>query len=152
MKWYGRDESVGIVEHGDEELQKWQQESVAIKDTFQFTISVYDSWHKDVDLYDSHKRDDSFVSLANEFAKDNWLMYFAEGFPAEWIEQEIIDGEKNWNHFIVKPDDKNIDRICEVYYDYGMAKLKEDNKEFWYQARDKIKQLMENRYECEYAK
>ena len=153
MKWYGKLYSVYMEEHGDKELQKWQQEGVAIKDTFRFCISVYDSWYEDVDLYDSHKRDDSFVSLANEFAKDNWLMYFAEGFPAEWIEQEIIDGEKNWNHFVVKPDDKNIDKICEIYYNYGLARLnhlihhKEDNKEFWYEARDKIKQLMnENEY------
>ena len=69
MKWYGDAYSVDIVEHGDEELQKWQQEGVAIKDTFQFTISVYDSWYKDASLYESHKRDDSFVTLANEFAK-----------------------------------------------------------------------------------
>ena len=151
MKWYGKDYSVDIVEHGDEELQKWQQESVAIKDTFQFTISVYDSWYKDVDLYDSHKRDDSFVSLANEFAKDNWLMYFAEGFPAEWIETETIDGEKNWNHFNVKPDDKNIDKICDIWHHYGMSMVRAEQfgqtekmkSSYWASARDKIKSIME---------
>ena len=79
-------------------------------------------------------------------------MYFPDGFPAEWIEQEIIDGEKNWNHFNVKPDDKNIDRICEVWYDYGIQKLKDDNNRTLVSSRDKIKQLMENRYECEYAR
>ena len=75
-------------------------------------------------------------------------MYFPEGYPAEWIEQEIIDGEKNWNHYNVKPDDKNIDKICEIYHDYSMARLKEDKNEFWYEARDQIKQLMEKK---EYA-
>ena len=85
-------------------------------------------------------------------------MYFPDGFPAEWIETETIyggarDGEKCWNHYNVKPDDKNIDRICEVWYDYGIQKLKDgDTTELWNQARDKIKQLMENRYECECAR
>lgn len=142
MKWYGRDHSVEILEHGDEELPKWQQRDVAIKDTFQFYISVYDSWGKDSDLYESHKREDSFVSLAKKFAEDNNLMYFPDGFPAEWIETETIDGKECWNHYNVKPDDKNIDKICEVWHDYGMATLKEDKKEFWYEARDKIKKLM----------
>ena len=158
MKWYGEAHSVDIVEHGDEELQKWQQESVAIKDTFQFTISVYDSWYKDADLYESHKRDDSFVTLANEFAKDNWLMYFAEGFPAEWIEQEIIDGEKNWNHFIVKPDDKNIDKICKIYHHYGQLIVRAEHfgqtekikSSHWEQAREQIKSIMEKK-EYEYS-
>jgi hypothetical protein len=152
MKWYGKEHSVELVEHGDEEQPKWRQESVAIKDTFEFYISTYESWYRDANNYECHETEGSFVSLAREFAHNNKLMYFSDGFPAEWIEQEIIDGEKHWNHYNVKSDDKNIDKICEVYYDYGMAKLKEDNKEFWYQARDKIKQLMENRYECEYAR
>ena len=156
MKWYGKLYSVYMEEHGDEELQKWQQEGVAIKDTFRFCISVYDSWYEDVDIYDSHERDDSFVSLAFKFAKDNYLLYFAEGFPAEWIEQEIIDGEKNWNHFIVKPDDKNIDKICKIWHDYGMKMIQveqfgqtEEMKSFyWEQARDDIKSIMEHKNEC----
>ena len=156
MKWYGKLYSVYMEEHGDEELQKWQQEGVAIKDTFRFCISVYDSWYEDVDIYDSHERDDSFVSLAFKFAKDNYLLYFAEGFPAEWIEQEIIDGEKNWNHFIVKPDDKNIDKICKIWHDYGMKMIQveqfgqtEEMKSFyWKQARDDIKSIMEHKNEC----
>ena len=142
MKWYGKDHSVDILEHGDDNRPKFQQEYVAIKDTFQFEISVYDSWYQDADLYESHEREDSFVSFARKFAEDNNLMYFPDGFPAEWIEQEIIDGKKNWNHYNVKPDDKNIDKICEVWHDYGMARLKEDKKEFWDEARDKIKKLM----------
>ena len=35
MKWYGEAESVQLIEHGDEELPKFQQEYVAIKDTFE---------------------------------------------------------------------------------------------------------------------
>ena len=81
MKWYGNDHSVEMMEHGDEELAKWQREAVAIKDTFKFTISVYESWHEDADLYESHDREDSFVSLARKFAEDNAVLYFPEGFP-----------------------------------------------------------------------
>lgn len=146
MKWYGQAESVQLIEHGDEELPKFQQEYVAIKDTFQFYISVRESWYQDADLYESHEIEDSFVSLARKFANDNALMYFPDGFPAEWIEQEIIDGKKNWNHFNVKPDDKNIDKICDVWYRYGIMKLQAfDEKvesELWGEARNAIKQLM----------
>jgi len=152
MKWYGEAHSVDILEHGDDNRPKFQQEYVAIKDTFQFEISVYESWYQDADLYESHKREDSFVSFARKFAEDNNLMYFPDGYPAEWIEQEIIDGEKNWNHFKVKVDDKNIDKICDVWYKYGMKKLQNDNNELWYNARDQIKELMENKNECEYAR
>ena len=143
MKWYGEDYSVDIIEHGDEELPKFQQEYVAIKDTFQFSISVYESWHEDADLYESHNREDSFVSLARKFAEDNKLMYFPDGFPAEWIEQKIVNGEKHWDHYIVKPNDKNIDKICEVWHKYGIKKIKEDCDEFWKEAKSKLKQLME---------
>ena len=146
MKWYGKLHSVYIEEHGDEELQKWQQEGVAIKDTFRFCISVYESWGKDSNYYECHQTEASFVSVARQFANDNALMYFPYGFPAEWIEQEIIDGEKNWNHYNVKPDDKNIDEICEIYYHYGMEKLQNDSSELWSKAKQKIKQLMEHQY------
>ena len=155
MKWYGFDHSVYMEEHGDEELQKWQQEGVAIKDAFRFCISVYESWYEDADIYESHKREDSFVSLANEFAKDNWLHYYSEGFPSEWIETETIDGEKCWNHFVVKPDDKNIDKICKIWHHYGMSMVRaehfgqtDDMKRFyWEQARDEIKSIMEHKHE-----
>jgi hypothetical protein len=152
MKWYGKAHTLDILEHGDDNRPKFQQEYVAIKDTFQFEISVHESWHEDADLYESHEVEDSFVSLARKFANDNALMYFPNGFPAEWIEQEIIDGEKNWNHYNVKPDDKNIDKICDVWYRYGIMKLQAfDEKvesQLWAEARDKIKELME----CEYAR
>ena len=152
MKWYGNDHSVEMMEHGDEELANmWQREAVAIKDTFKFTLSVYESWHEDADLYESHDREDSFVSLARKFAEDNAVLYFAEGFPSEWIEQEIIDGEKHWNHFIVQPDDKNIDKICKVWHSYGLAKIKEDSDELWSQVKDKVKQLMEHHNNYDYA-
>jgi len=142
MKWYGKDHSVDILEHGDDNRQKFEQEYVAIKDTFQFEISVYESWYEDADLYESHEVEDSFVSLARKFAEDNNLMYFPDGFPAEWIEQEIIDGKKNWNHFNVKPNDKNIDKICEVWYAYGIKKLHNDYDGLWDNTRDQIKGLM----------
>ena len=146
MKWYGKLHSVDILEHGDDNRQKWEQEYVAIKDTFQFEISVHESWYEDADLYESHQVEDSFVSLARKFANDHALMYFPDGFPAEWIEQEIIDGEKKWNHFKVQPDDKNIDKICDVWYRYGIMKLQAFDKELesqiWNEAKTKIKQLM----------
>jgi len=154
MKWYGKNHSVDILEHGDDNRQKWEQESVAIKDSFKFEISVYESWYKDADLYESHEREDSFVSLARKFAVDNYLMYFAEGFPAEWIETETTDGEKCWNHFVVKPDDKNIDKICEIWHDYGMSMVKaeqygqtdEMKSCYWKSAIDQVKGLMEHEY------
>lgn len=151
MKWYGNDHSVEMMEHGDEELAKWQREAVAIKDTFKFTISVYESWHEDADLYESHDIEDSFVSLARKFAEDNAVLYFSEGYPAEWIEQEVIDGEKNWNHFVVYANDKNIDKICKVWHDYGLAQIKDDSKEIWYKARNKIKELMEHHDNYDYS-
>lgn len=129
MKWYGNAHSVDIMEHGDEKLAKWQQEAVAIKDTFQFTISVYESWHEDADLYESHDREDSFVSLARKFAEDNNLMYFPDGFPSEWITSQE-DG--SFKHFIVFPNDKSIDKICELWLD-----------DDWHIARAKIEQIME---------
>jgi len=155
MKWYGEANSVQLIEHGDEELQRWQQDDVAIKDAFQFYISVYDSWYQDADIYESHKREDSFVSLANEFAKDNWLHYYSEGFPSEWIETETIDGEKCWNHFVVKPDDKNIDKICKIWHNYGQQMIRAEQfgqsdkmkRSYWEQARDEIKLIMEHKNE-----
>ena len=129
MKWYGNDHSVEMMEHGDEELAKWQREAVAIKDTFKFTISVYESWHEDADLYESHDREDSFVSLARKFAEDNNLMYFPDGFPSEWITSQE-DG--SFKHFVVFPNDKSIDKICELWLD-----------DDWHIARGQIEQIME---------
>ena len=79
-------------------------------------------------------------------------MYFPNGFPAEWIETETTDGKKCWNHYNVKPDDKNIDEICNVWYRYGIKTLQAfDEKiesQLWEEARDRIKELMEKK---EYA-
>ena len=152
MKWYGEDNSVYMEEYGDEELKEWQQRDVAIKDTFRFCISVYDSWYEDADLYESHKRDDSFVSLANEFAKDNWLHYYSQGFPAEWMEKDENDV---YQHYSVKPDDKNIDKICKIWHHYGMCVVRaeqfgqtdEMKHIYWEQAREEIKSIMEHKYE-----
>ena len=152
MKWYGEDNSVYMEEYGDEELKEWQQRDVAIKDTFRFCISVYDSWYEDADLYESHKRDDSFVSLANEFAKDNWLHYYSQGFPAEWMEKDENDV---YQHYSVKPDDKNIDKICKIWHHYGMCMVRaeqfgqtdEMKHIYWEQARDEIKSIMEHKHE-----
>ena len=137
MKWYGQNESVGLLEHGDKERQKWEQKYVAIKDTFQFEISVYDSWHQDADLYESHDREDSFVSFAKKFAEDNHLMYFPDGFPSEWITSQE-DG--SFKHFIVFPNDKSIDKICELWLDND-----------WHIARSKIEEIMEKHDGYEYA-
>jgi hypothetical protein len=147
MKWYGKEYSVQLIEHGDEELQKWQQEDVAIKDSFQFYISVYESWGDDSNYYECHKTEGSFVSVAQKFALDYNLMYFPFGFPSEWIEQEIIDGEKNWNHFKVKADDKNIDRICDVWYNYSIIRISEDTDKHWNETKEQIKNLM-NKEKC----
>ena len=155
MKWYGEAHSVDILEHGDDNRPKFQQEYVAIKDTFQFEISVYDSWYQDADLYESHEVEDSFVSLARKFANDNALMYFPDGFPAEWIETETTDGEKCWNHFKVKPDDKNIDKICKIYHHYGQLMVRAEHfgqtekmkSSHWEQAREQIKSIMEHKHE-----
>lgn len=147
MKWYGRLYSVELIEHGNEELQKWQQEAVAIKDSFQFYISVYESWGEDSNYYECHKTEGSFVSVARKFALDYNLMYFPFGLTAEWIEEEIIDGEKNWNHFEVKADDKNIDRICDVWYNYSIIRITQDTDKHWSETKEQIKNLM-NKEKC----
>lgn len=147
MKWYGKEYSVELIEHGDEGLQKWRQEDVAIKDSFQFYISVYESWGDDSNYYECHKTEGSFVSVAQKFALDNNLMYFPFGFPSEWIEQEIIDGEKNWNHFKVKADDKNIDKICDVWYNYSIIRITQDTDKHWSETKLQIKNLM-NKEKC----
>ena len=74
-------------------------------------------------------------------------MYFPFGLTAEWIEEEIIDGEKNWNHFIVKADDKNIDRICDVWYNYSIIRITQDTDKHWNETKEQIKNLM-NKEKC----
>ncbi len=143
MKWYGRHNSVYMEEHGDKELQEFQQRYVAIKDTFNFCISVYDSWYQDADLYESHGREDSFVSLARKFANDNALMYFPNGFTPEWYEK---NEEGKYQRYKVEHDHKNIDKICNLWHRYGIMVLQAFDEELesqlWGEAQDQIKQLM----------
>jgi len=147
MKWYGKLYSVELIEHGDEELQKWQQEDVAIKDSFQFNISVYESWYEDANYYECHKTDGSFVSVARKFALDYNLMYFPCGLNVEWIETQTDDGERCWNHFKVKADDKNIDKICDVWYNYSIIRITKDTDKHWNETKEQIKNLM-NKEKC----
>ena len=142
MKWYGEAESVQLIEHGDEELPKFQQEYVAIKDTFQFCISVYDSWHQDADLYESYELEDSFVSIAYDFAKANNLKYFPCGFTPEWYEK---NGQGQYQHFKVENDNKNIDKICEIWQDASIREVivpRYDHSHSTHEAQEKIKELI----------
>ena len=142
MKWYGKAHSVYMEEHGDEELQEFQQRYVAIKDTFNFCISVYDSWHKDADLYESHEREDSFVSLAYDFAKANNLKYFPCGFTPEWYEK---NEQGQYQHFKVEHDHKNNDKICEIWQDASIREVivpRYDHSHSTHEAQEKIKQLI----------
>ena len=142
MKWYGYAHSVYMEEHGDKELETWQKEYVAIKDTFNFCISVYDSWHEDADLYESHEREDSFVSIAYQFAKANNLKYFPCGFTPEWYAK---NEEGKYEHFKVQPDDKNIDKICEIWQDASIREVivpRYDHSHSTHEAQEKIKELI----------
>lgn len=142
MKWYGKDHSVDLVEYGDEDLQYWQKEDVAIKDTFQFYISVYDSWHQDADLYESYELEDSFVSIAYDFAKANNLKYFPCSFTPEWYEK---NEQGQYQHFKVENDNKNIDKICQIWQDATIRKVlvpRYDHGHSTHEAQEKIKELM----------
>ena len=143
MKFYGDrwnqyDGTIELYEHGDKTLPKWQQEDVAITDTFQIGIHLYESWSEDSGLIYDDDDEFSFVSLAKKFAEDNHLMFFPEGFPSSWI-RKLEDG--SYKHFEVLPNDKNIDKICELWLDD------------WDNARDEIEKIMEkcadkNNVEC----
>ena len=111
-RWSGYQGTIELYEHGDKELAYWQQESVAIKDTFQIGIHLYESWSEDWKLIEDEDTEGSFVSLAKKFAEDNNLMFFPNGFPSSWIKKQD-DGA--WKHFIISPTDKNIDKICELW-------------------------------------
>ena len=127
-RWSGHQGTIDLLEHGDESQPKWQQEEVAIKDTFQLGISLYESWSEDWGLIEDENNEGSFVSLAKKFAEHNNLMFFPEGFPSSWIRKQE-DG--SYKHFIVSPTDKNIDKICELWLND------------WNTSRDKIEQIME---------
>lgn len=144
MKWYGKEYSVELIEHGDEELRYWEKEDVAIKDSFQFRISVYESWGNDSNYYECHQTEGSFVSVARKFALDNNLMYFPCGLLAEWYEK---NEEGLYQHYKVNPNDKNIDMICDIWYNYGISKITQET-DCWSKAHDQIKQLM-SQEQCE---
>ena len=134
MKFYGTrfdgyEGTISLYAHGDKSLPKWMQEDLRFKDTFEFSISLYESWIEDWRLIEDENNKGSFISLAKKFAKHNNLMFFPEGFPSSWI-RKMEDG--GYKHFIVFPDDKNIDKICELWLDRD-----------WNKARDKIEQIMD---------
>jgi hypothetical protein len=142
MKFYGNrwndyKHTIELQEHGDKELQKWQQKEVGIKDTFMLYMSFYESWSEDCGLLEDENDEFSLVSLARKFAEDNNLMYFPTGFPSEWI-RKLEDG--SFKHFVVFPNDKNIDKICELWLDRD-----------WNKARGKIEEIMEKHDNYEYA-
>ena len=60
-------------------------------------------------------------------------MFFPDGFPSSWITKQD-DG--TWKQFKVLPNDKNIDRICELW-------LGDEHEVDWHIARAKIEQIME---------
>ena len=132
-RWSGHQGTIELYEHGDKSLAEWQQESVAIKDTFQIGIHLYESWSEDWKLIEDEYTEGSFVSLAKKFAKDNDLMFFPDGFPSSWIKKQD-DG--TWKQFKVLPNDKNIDRICELWLD-------DEHEVDWHIARAKIEEIME---------
>jgi Ribonuclease G/E len=47
----------------------------------------------------------------------------------------------------VKADDKNIDKICDVWYNYSISRIIEDTDEHWSQTKSVIKKLM-NKEKC----
>ena len=79
-------------------------------------------------VIEDEKNEGSFVSLAKKFAEANNLMFFPEGLPSSWI-RKLEDG--SYKQFKVLPNDKNIDKICELWLDD------------WNTSRDKIEQIME---------
>ena len=107
----------------------WEKEDVAIKDSFQFRISVCESWGEDSNYYECHKTEGSFVSVARKFALDYNLMYFPYGLNIEWIETQTDNGERCWNHFIVNHR-RNILIIVEVVdmIDFILDLIREKNQ------------------------
>ena len=81
MKWYGKAHTLDILEHGDDNRQKWEQEYVAIKDTFQFEISVHESWYEDADLYESHEAKIVLFLLLESLQTTMLLCIFQMVFP-----------------------------------------------------------------------
>ena len=116
MKFYGtrfngHDGTISLYAHGDESLPKWMQEDLRFKDTFEFSISLYDSWSEDWELIEDAHNEGSFAFLANKFAKRHNLQYFEDGFLGEF-HQKTTEGHK---HYYIESNDKNLDKICELW-------------------------------------
>ena len=116
MKFYGtrmngNEGTISLYAHGDESLPKWMQEDLRFKDTFEFSISLYDSWSEDWELIEGADNKGSFAFLAQKFAKHNNLQYFEDGFTGEF-HQKTTEGHK---HHYIQSNDKNLDKICELW-------------------------------------
>jgi len=116
MKFYGtrfngHEGTISLYAHGDESLPKWMQEDLRFKDTFEFSISLYDSWSEDWELIEGVDNEGSFAFLAQKFAKHNNLQYFEDGFTGEF-HQKTTEGHK---HYYIQSNDKSLDKICELW-------------------------------------
>jgi hypothetical protein len=58
-----------------------------------------------------------------------------------------MSGEGLYQHYKVNPNDKNIDMICDIWYNYGISKITQDT-DYCSKAHDQIKQLM-SQEQCE---
>ena len=116
MKFYGtrmngHDGTISLYAYGDKSLPKWMQEDLRFKDTFEFSISLYESWIEDWRLIEDENNKGSFISLAKKFAKRNNLQYFEDGFSGSF-HQKTTEGHK---HYYIQSNDKNLDKICELW-------------------------------------
>jgi len=117
MKFYGtrfngHKDTISLYEHGDKSLPDWMQEDLRFKDTFEFSISLYESWSEDSELIYDENNEGSFVSLTKKFAKHNNLQYFAEGFSGNFY---VKNDEDCFDQYKIKSNDKNLDKICELW-------------------------------------
>ena len=118
-RWNGHEGTISLYENGDESLPKWMQEDLRFKDTFEFSISLYESWSEDSHLIYDKNNEGSFVSLAKKFAKNNNLQYFEDGFTGEF-HQKTTEGHK---HHYIQSNDKNLDKICELWLDNDFKEI-----------------------------
>ena len=125
MKFYGtrmngHDGTISLYAYGDKSLPKWMQEDLRFKDTFEFSISLYESWIEDWRLIEDENNKGSFISLAKKFAKRNNLQYFEDGFSGN-IHQKTDDGR--YNQYKIKSNDKNLDKICELWLNNDITEI-----------------------------
>ena len=116
MKFYGTrlngyDGTISLYEYGDKSLPKWMQDDLRFKDTFEFSISLYDSWSEDWELIEGVDNKGSFAFLAQKFANHNNLQYFEDGFTGEF-HQKTTEGHK---HYYIQSNDKSLDKICDLW-------------------------------------